>query len=68
MKKDNDIDKNEISPRMRKVLERGRAQARKDVIERGIAQFSSRSRDNAATLRTLRKPRSSSGHDAARMG
>ena len=39
MKKEDDIDKNEISPRMRKALEKGRAQARKEVIARGIAQF-----------------------------
>ena len=29
----------DISPRMRKMLERGRAQARDKIIERGIVQF-----------------------------
>lgn len=31
--------KNEISPRLRKVLEKGRLEARKRVIERGLVQF-----------------------------
>lgn len=31
--------KNEISPRMKKMLEKGRAEARKRVIERGVVQF-----------------------------
>ena len=35
----NNIEKNELSPRMKTMLEKGRAQARKRVIERGIAQF-----------------------------
>ena len=39
MKKNENIDKNEIPPRMRALLEKGRAKVRKEVIERGIAQF-----------------------------
>lgn len=31
--------KNEISPRMKKMLEKGRAEARKRVVDRGIVQF-----------------------------
>lgn len=31
--------KNEISPRMRKLLEKGRVEARNRVIERGVVQF-----------------------------
>jgi hypothetical protein len=39
MQQKDDIDKNEISPRMRALLEKGRAEAHKHVVERGIAQF-----------------------------
>ncbi len=39
MKKNDDMDKYEISPRARKVLERGRAEARRSVIARGLLQF-----------------------------
>jgi len=39
MKKNGDIDKSEISPRMRTLLEKGRAEAHRHVVNRGIAQF-----------------------------
>ncbi len=35
----NNIEKSELSPRMKKMLEKGRTEARKRVVERGIAQF-----------------------------
>ena len=49
MKKDDQINHDEIPLRVRKVLVRVRAQARKDVIERGIAQF----RVDPATMEEL---------------
>jgi len=33
------MSKNDISPRMKKLLERGRTEARKRVVERGLVQF-----------------------------
>ena len=39
MKKNDDMDKYEISDRARKVLERGRMEARRRVIARALLQF-----------------------------